>query len=327
MKIVITIGDCNGIGLEVLIKAIMDLDSKHKEFIDVDFSIVGNEKTIAEYLDKFDFPVSVGEDKLIINSRVCQIIKCNNYSRVELGKETLSSGVLAVEAIEKAVGMTIKGEFDGIVTLPISKSVVYKAGWQFPGHTEMLANACNVENPLMILCDDYIRVGLATIHVSLKDVPKLINRKMLIEIISKFNYSLINDFGIERPKIAVLGLNPHAGENGALGDEELNVINPSLNELKNLKIDVFGPFPSDGFFAHGEYKNFDGILAMYHDQGLIPLKMIAKGTGINFSAGLPIVRTSPDHGTAFQLAGKNIADSSSLKNAILLNLKINKNHI
>ena len=327
MKLVFTIGDCNGIGLEVLVKGIISIDNNCNEFQDIDFYICGHHKTIQEYLEHFNFPVSVTEDKLIIKNRICPIINCENYSKVEFGQESISAGKLAGEAIETAVKMTLAGNFDGIVTMPISKAVVYKAGWKFPGHTEMLANACGVEKPLMILCTDKVRVGLATIHVPIQKVPQLITFELLTEIIEKFAHSLNFDFGIKAPKIAILGLNPHAGENGALGREEIEVIEPALSFLKSKKIEVFGPFPADGFFAHGEYKNFDGILAMYHDQGLIPLKMIAEGAGINYSAGLPIVRTSPDHGTAFNIAGKNCADSKSMINATKLNYHIIKNRL
>jgi 4-hydroxythreonine-4-phosphate dehydrogenase len=170
----------------------------------------------------------------------------------------------------------------------------------------------------MILCDESIRVALVTIHVPLLRVPSLIDKKRVLDHIKLFNQSLKRDFGFTSPKLAVLGLNPHAGESGNIGREELEEIIPAIEVAKFNGLSVSGPFPADGFFAHGDYKNFDGILAMYHDQGLIPLKLLARGAGVNFTAGLPIVRTSPDHGTGFSIAGKNLADEMSVMNAIRL---------
>jgi len=338
MNIIFSMGDCNGIGLEVLVKAIIEYDklieSKKQKANgrklneeNNTFSIAGNTKTIEDYISHFKFPAQVKNNSLVIESRICPIVKCGKYSKVSFGEESKSAGELATKSIEKALSLTLNGQFDAMVTMPVSKSVLYKAGWKYPGHTEMLAEGCGVINPLMILCKDKLRVGLATIHIPVKDVSRSLTKSGIIETGQRFNDSLKTDFGIKQPKIAVLGLNPHAGENGDIGKEEITKIIPAINELNKKGINAFGPFPADGFFAYGEYKVFDGILAMYHDQGLIPLKLLTKGSGINFTAGLPIVRTSPDHGTGFNIAGNGIADFRSTLNAIRLAIRIVKNRI
>ncbi len=318
MKIIINIGDCNGIGIEIMLKAIELLDYKK----DLEISIAGNTKTIQEYIEKISYDAQIENGKLKAGKYLCPIIECDNYSPVQFGVEDEKAGRLAAEAIETAVDKYFEEEFDAIVTMPVSKSSLYKAGWQYPGHTEMLAARSNVKDPLMILCTDKIRVGLVTIHIPLQEVSSSINKDNLLLTALKFNKSLIKDFGINQPKLAVLGLNPHAGENGGIGKEEIDLIIPSIEEMRLYGVNAFGPFPSDGFFAYDEYLKYDGILAMYHDQGLIPLKLLAKGEGVNVTAGLPIVRTSPDHGTAFPIAGKNIADPVSALKAITMAIHI-----
>ncbi len=325
MKIVFTTGDCNGIGLEVLAKGLLKLEEKrfNKQ---IDFTIIGNKKTIVEYYEKIKFPYQINGNSLHIGNKQLIIIDNEYYSPVEFGKETIAAGKLAAHSIEKAISMVLTNEFNAMVTLPISKAVIHKAGWKFTGHTEMLAARCNVSKPLMLLCSNKIRVGLLTIHVPLLEVPKLITKKIIQEISIIFHNSLIKDFAINKPKIALLGLNPHAGENGDIGKEEQEIIIPAINNIKtDYNINLSGPFPADGFFAHKDYLNYDGILAMYHDQGLIPLKLLANGTGVNFTANLPIVRTSPDHGTAYQIAGKNLADGNSVAEAIIMAFKIAEN--
>lgn len=322
MNIVFTIGDCSGIGLEVFVKAVIEFDKKSKFSKDTNFFITGNEKTIAEYLSYFNFPASVKNDELTIKQRTIPIIKSGSYVKVKFGEDSKNAGQLAAKSIEKAMSLTLKKRFDALVTLPVSKSSLYQAGWHYPGHTEFLAARCNIKNPLMVLCTDKVRVGLVTVHIPVKDVSKILTKSQIIENGKKFSESLTKDFGIKEPKIAVLGLNPHAGENGDIGKDEITTIIPAINELRNIDLKAFGPFPADGFFGHGEYKKYDGILAIYHDQGLIPLKLLAKGSGVNFTAGLPIVRTSPDHGTACDIAGKDVADFKSTYNAIELAIKI-----
>ncbi len=320
MKIITTTGDCNGIGAEVFAKSIAEL-SREGFFTDTLVYIAASPETLSDYYSRsgrrdFDWNLKKESNILIINNIEIPVIPLRSTAEVNFGSESADAGALAAESIIKAVDSVISGEFDALVTLPISKAVIYKSGWKFPGHTEMLADKCSVENPLMILGDEKNLVALATIHVPVSAVPALITREHLIERIDTFHRSLQYDFGIGEPKIAVLGLNPHAGENGGIGKEEINIINPVISEFQNKGMLVEGSFPADGFFAHGSYTGYDGILAMYHDQGLIPVKMLAKGGGINFTAGLPIVRTSPDHGTAFQIAGRGIADHRSTYQAL-----------
>jgi 4-hydroxythreonine-4-phosphate dehydrogenase len=325
MNIIISQGDCNGIGIEVMIKSILDFDRVHEDFERHDLFISGSLETMEEYLGHFQLPVNFFSDSIQIGNRICPVIDCGNYSPVQFGQETESAGKLAAGAVETAVERTLAGEFDALVTMPVSKNSLYMAGWKFPGHTEMLADRCGVKNPMMILFKDSLRVALATIHVPVKSVHSLINAGLVKEKISTLNESLKRDFGRQNPSIAVLGLNPHAGESGAIGKEEVDIINPALTECQEKGLMAEGPFPADGFFAHGAYHNYDGILAMYHDQGLIPLKLLANGGGVNFTAGLPIVRTSPDHGTAFAIAGRDMANHSSSLDALVSAVEIAEN--
>lgn len=324
MRLIITIGDCNGIGLEVLIKAIDKL-IKAELLYDIKFDIAGNRQTIKEYCDLMELPVQFEGNGFWTGNMFCEILDCNTYSKVEFGKSTHDAGKLAIEALDIAIEKILGNHYDAIVTLPISKYSMYNAGWMFTGHTEYLSYKCNIPKPLMILCTDEIRVALATIHVPVKVVPELINPHHITEMIDAFNNTLIKDFNIVNPRIAVLSLNPHAGENGTIGTEETDILIPTIQKFLLKGMSIEGPFSSDGFFGFGLYKQFDGILAMYHDQGLIPLKLLSEGAGVNFTAGLPIVRTSPDHGTAYELAGKNIADYMSTYQAILTAVQIVEN--
>lgn len=325
MKIVVSCGDVNGIGLEIFLKAVKRFSLEFKYSNDVDFTLVVNKHTLLQYANNIRTKITVRNDYFSIRGRKINLIDCKNQPEVQFGRITKSSGELAAESIKIALDKTIKKEFDAMLTLPISKESIYKTGWKFPGHTEMVANACKVDNPLMILCTKAIRVALATIHVPLKKVPALISSDLLVEKAVKMNKSLMKDFCEQDPRIAVLGLNPHSGENGNLGKEELEIIKPAIKRLKEKNVNAFGPFSADGFFAHGEYLRYDGIIAMYHDQGLIPLKLIAMGSGINYTAGLPIIRVSPDHGTAFDIAGRNLADEASTYNSIELAYSIFQN--
>ncbi len=314
MKLVISLGDPNGIGIEIFIKAVKELSQDYLNRID--FFLAGNLTTISNYIYKMGYLVKFDKEGFYINDNYIRVINVGVDSPIEFSKITLSAGKLSAAAVEYALQETINKTFDAMLTLPVSKESLYKAGWKYPGHTEMLAAGCNVENPLMILCTRKMRVALATVHIPITKVPESISIDSLLELATIFNYSLVHDYGIDNPKIALLGLNPHAGENGNIGTEEIDIIEPAIKKLNEKGILAEGAFPADGFFAHGAYHNYDGILAMYHDQGLIPLKMSANGAGVNVTAGLPIVRTSPDHGTAFAIAGKDIADHRSTLEAI-----------
>jgi 4-hydroxythreonine-4-phosphate dehydrogenase len=324
MKIIITIGDPNGIGIEVMLKA-LEVFYSDKNNSDVEITIAGNSETIQKYAYMIDYPINVVDNSFSIAGNRVEIEECCPPLEIEAGKPRKAAGATARAAIEYALEATIAKKFDAMVTMPVSKEVLKMAGWKYPGHTEMLATRCNVKKPLMVLCTRDIRVALVTIHVPVHELPYAITTHTIVKLGSSFHHSLVCDFAIDCPKIATLGLNPHAGEGGAIGNEENDIITPAIEKTKVRSINIDGPHPADGFFAHGDYKNYDGILAMYHDQGLIPLKLLAEGAGVNFTAGLPIVRTSPDHGTAFAIAGRNKADASSAFEAITMARQIAQN--
>ena len=211
-----------------------------------------------------------------------------------------------------------------LVTAPINKKNIQSSEFNFAGHTEFLADYANEDNPLMILCDEGLRVGLVTGHLPLKEVPSALNKELILSKLEVFNKTLKQDFGIEKPKIAVLGLNPHSGDEGLLGTEEQEVISPAIKEAFGKAIIALGPYPADGLFGSSSYQKFDGILAMYHDQGLAPFKAMAFHNGVNYTAGLPIVRTSPDHGVGYDIAGKNVASEQSFRQAVYLACDIYK---
>lgn len=330
MNLIFTLGDCNGIGIEVMIKSIITFDILNKSKNNttnnsIEFAIIANTRTLREYLSFFDFNVEFLSDSVKINDRICKIFECDNYSPVDFGKETLSAGRLAKEALIKSFDLLKTKKYDAVVTMPVSKHSLHLAGWSYPGQTEYYTEMSHVDMPLMILCTSKIRVSLATIHVPIKSVSAILNIENIKNQIGLFSRCLANDYNIKDPKIAVLSLNPHAGENGDIGSEENDIIIPAINNAKSNGLKAFGPFASDGFFAHGDYKQFDGILAMYHDQGLIPLKLLADGGGVNYSGNLPIIRTSPDHGTGFAISGTNIANHQSTLDAIELAISIAQN--
>ena len=245
--------------------------------------------------------------------------------KIEFGKVSKEAGAYAGEAIEKAAELCLEGSLDAMVTSPVSKDAMSLAGYRYSGQTEMLSELTKSNRVAMMLVAGDLRVGLATVHVPLSNVHKKISKQTIAEKLSVIHLSLRRDFGIKSPNIAVLALNPHAGENGMIGEEEKKYIVPVLRSMQKKKIYADGPFPADGFFGTHAYTKYDAVLAMYHDQGLIPLKMLGFDIGVNFSAGLPIVRTSPDHGTAFDIAGKGIANPRSMIEAIKLAVTIVKN--
>lgn len=237
---------------------------------------------------------------------------------VDMGKLTPRAGSMAMQAVDEGIRLVRQQKVDALVTAPISKLAIVRAGYNFPGHTEYLAKKTGVKEKVMMMVSTEMRISLATDHIALNQVSERLTINGLIAKLKRLQASLIRDFGIIRPKIAVLGLNPHAGESGVLGDEEENVIIKAIRDSGNRGILALGPFPADGFFGNRLYCGYDAIMAMYHDQGLIPFKTLSFGSGVNFTAGLPIVRTSPDHGTAFDIAGKNQADEGSMIQAVLL---------
>ena len=241
-----------------------------------------------------------------------------NIKQLQVGKISPDAGVCAGMAIEKAVSLALNKSVDAIITAPISKEALHLAGYNFPGQTEMIAMLSRSEQSTMMLVSGGLRVALATIHIPIKDVASGISKERILSKIKIVDTTLKNDFKIKMPKIAVLGLNPHAGENGEIGTEEKEFISPAIKISKENNILVEGPFAADGFFGTKQFKNYDAVLAMYHDQGLIPLKLLEFENGVNFTAGIKVLRTSPDHGTAYDIANKYIANPSSMIAAIEL---------
>lgn len=313
----ITIGDYNGIGPEVILKVLHN-NQLNRICTPV---IYGSMRILNRYrnqLDMKDWNLFGAQKIEQANPKMTNVITCwqDPQEDIQPGKVTPEAGKGAFESLKRAVEDLKGGKLDAIVTGPINKNNIQNEEFKFPGHTEYLAEAFDVKEPLMFMVSDTLRVGVVTGHVSLREVAEQITKEKIVIKLQAMLKSLRGDFGIRKPRIAVLGLNPHAGENGLLGSEEQDIIEPAIKELKNKGQLIYGPYPSDGFFAAQTYRKFDAVLAMYHDQGLTPFKTIAFNDGVNFTAGLPIVRTSPDHGTAYDIAGKNQADETSMRQAI-----------
>lgn len=320
-------GDINGIGYEVIIKALMD-----NSMNEVCTPIVYGSPKVAAYhrkalnINNFSFNNIRSADEASL--RKVNMINClDDNVRVELGKATPQSGEAALISLERAVEDLLNGKTDVLVTAPIDKENIQSPAFKFNGHTEYLKSKAGASDVLMFMIGESMRIGVATGHVPLSSVPGLITIDLLMSQLRLMNQSLIVDFGIRKPRIAVLGLNPHAGENSLLGKEEGETIIPTVQQAVREGILAFGPYPADGFFGAGSFVKFDGILAMYHDQGLAPFKALSFDTGVNFTAGLPFVRTSPVHGTAFSIAGKGEASESSFRQAIYLACTIYKNRM
>ncbi len=298
--IYISCGDVNGIGLRCLDQAL--LENPH---LSSSIQLVIDERVYQEACDVYSLSAKIS------------VYNINSPARLSPGSVTADASLLAMESLSAACSLAATTQGAGLVTLPINKHALRQAGWRFPGQTEMVAAVSGGE-PLMVLCSGKTRVGLATIHVPLRDVPMLITSDLLVTKLQILHDHLQSDVGISHPRIAVLGLNPHASEHGEIGSEDLDVTGPAILKAQAHGFHVEGPFAADGFFGFGNYSNFDGILAMYHDQGLIPLKLLSKGAGVNVTAGLSIVRTSPDHGTAYDKAATGDVDARSTAESILL---------
>ncbi len=312
----ITIGDINGIGLEVIIKALShpSVTQLCTPVIYGASKVVSYHKNIVNPPD-FTFHTTGTADK-IYHQKINVVNVWQDNINIELGKETEEAGRIAHVALDRAVRDLKEGHIDVLVTAPISKNAMHMAGFAYPGHTEYLAHEFGGKPGLMMMVADTFRVGLVTTHLPLSQVSAAITREKIKSALDILINSLRIDFGIGRPVIAVLGLNPHAGENGHLGKEDDEIIQPVILEAKKSGDLVMGPYPADGFFGAMQHRKFDGVLAMYHDQGLIPFKMLHFQDGVNYTAGLPYVRTSPDHGTAYEIAGKNEADPTSFRTAL-----------
>ena len=333
-KIGISMGDFNGIGVEVILKTLTDT-----RILELCVPVIFGAARVFSYYKKllnidFTFQQHFIEDKNLatsIHNQKINIVNCASAKlEVETGKVTAEAGRCALAALEGATKALQEGWIDGLVTAPINKDNIQSETFNFPGHTEYLTEKFSVDkvkDSLMLLVHENLRVGVVTGHIPLKDVPTVVTVEKITNKLSLMIHSLKQDFRILKPKVALLGLNPHAGENGLLGKEEKDIILPIIEEFRCKEHLVYGAFPADGFFGAKEHEKFDGILAMYHDQGLIPFKTLAFNEGVNFTAGLPIVRTSPDHGTAYGIAGKNIANENSFRNALFLAIDTVKSRI
>ncbi|MCC6720881.1 MAG: 4-hydroxythreonine-4-phosphate dehydrogenase PdxA [Bacteroidia bacterium] len=319
----ITSGDINGIGPEIVLRTFAD-ERMYDKFIPVLYANVQVFKYYKNLLNLTDKPFY----KIIKSTEECEPNKLNlkicyeSEITITPGQASEQAGAFAFSSLKTAIDDLKNNRIDVLCTSPIDKQTIKNSEFNYNGQTGYIANQFNCKKYSMMLVSDVLRVGLVTEHVPLKDVSEILTKELIIEKIQVLNNCLKEDFGIAIPKIAVLGLNPHTGDNGEIGKEEIEIINPSINEARNKGIEVWGTYSADGFFGNNQFAKFDAVLAMYHDQGLIPFKYISFEEGVNFTAGLPIIRTSPDHGTAYSLAGKGIADISSFTSALYFAEKI-----
>lgn len=317
--IAISCGDPNGIGPEVILKTLSESGAD-----DTTSLLLGDENLYTFYRDSCDLSVDynvINSIQEIVHSRINLLDISNGKAfNPKPGKISKDAGKYAMLSVETGIELCLQDRADALVTAPISKEAISLAGFSVPGHTEFLAEKTGTDQVLMVLVSGSLRVALATVHVPLRDVPDLITVNLVKQRIEQFADSLTTDFSIKNPAIAVLGLNPHAGDGGIIGKEEFEQITPAIHAFResNSGITVNGPFPADSFFGKRMHDLYDGILAMYHDQGLGPFKTLSFGNGVNMTAGLPIIRTSPDHGTAFDISGKNMADHRSFAEAFKL---------
>jgi 4-hydroxythreonine-4-phosphate dehydrogenase len=323
-RIGITVGDLNGIGPEVVIKALHD-NRIHQLITPV---IYGSTRVLSFYKKQMnleDFAYSQVKSKGQFTTKVINVVNCwEEVIEITPGKPSRETGNAALLSLKQAAQDLKEGLIDALVTAPIDKSTIHSSEFPFKGHTEFLAEYFDTSDYLMLMVSEKLRVGLVTEHIPVKEVSLMVTRERVAIKLMILEQTLQKDFGIPKPKIAVLGLNPHAGDEGLIGQEEETIIKPLINEVKNKNKLVYGPFSADGFFASGQYTRYDGVLAMYHDQGLIPFKTMAFDSGVNFTAGLPTIRTSPDHGTGYSIAGKNQANEGSMRQAIYTAMDIVK---
>ena len=322
IKVGISVGDINGIGIEIILKTFADVRM-------LDFCtpvIFCSSKLLSIHAKALNLNVPVNGintiDK-VAPSKVNALAITNEQVNVEFGKETKEAGEYAFLSLQAATKALQNNEIDVLVTAPINKHNIQSDKFNFKGHTEYLESRLDGES-LMILMTDKIRIGLITGHIPVTEIADKITVDLIEKITAIMHASLIKDFGITKPKIAVLGLNPHCGDNGVIGKEDEEIIRPTLQKIQEKGQLIYGPYAADSFFGSEAYKNFDAVLAMYHDQGLGPFKTLAFGKGVNFTAGLGAIRTSPDHGTAYEIAGKNEANHSSFKEALFAAIKIYK---
>ena len=323
IRVGISIGDLNGIGCEVILKTFED--ARMLEFCTP--VIFASNKTISHQKNALGISINyngVHDASKALDGKVNVVNVWKETPNVEFGKETQEGGAYAIKSLRAAVKALKEDKIDVLVTAPISKKNIQSDDFEFPGHTDYLAQELEGES-LMFMVTDNLKVGLLTDHIAVKDVPHTINPILIRTKVRIIEKSLQMDFGIQRPKIALLGINPHSGDQGVIGKEDEEIMKPVIKEMSEAGHLVFGPYSADSFFGSDEYKKFDAILAAYHDQGLIPFKTLSFGNGVNFTAGLSKIRTSPDHGTAYEIAGKGKADHNSFKEAIFKAIHIFNN--
>jgi 4-hydroxythreonine-4-phosphate dehydrogenase len=318
VRIGITHGDVNGISYEIIIKTLMD-----QRLMELYTLVVYGSSKVASYhrkvlnINEFNFNLVKKADQA--HPRRPNIVNIHDEEiKIDLGTSTTIAGELSLLSLDAALEDLQKGLIDVIVTAPINKKNIQAPGFTFPGQTEYFARKSQTENYLMLMVNNNVRIGMVTGHLPLSQVKEEITTELILKKIQVMNHSLMRDFGIVKPRIAVLALNPHAGDDGLIGTEEKSVIRPAIEKAYSQNILAFGPYPADGFFGAASFRNFDGILAMYHDQGMIPFKLMSFEEGVNFTAGLPMVRTAPAHGTAYELAGKDQASPEAFRNAIYM---------
>lgn len=321
-RIAISIGDFNGIGPEIILKSLSEAD------LNASTPVVISPATVIEtalsYLP-FELDINYTDDSGDIETGIINVLSYPVEGlQITPGIQSAQGGLVAMHSIERSIQLCMDHETQAMVTAPISKEAVNLAGYNIPGHTEFLASKTGMDSVLMMLVSGDLRVALVTTHIPVKEVSSAISEQVIIDKVELLASSLIHDFGIKKPKIGVFGLNPHAGDGGIIGQEEIEIITPALKKIRARRPDLtlHGPMPADGFFGQQLHKQHDAILAMYHDQGLAPFKLLSFGKGVNFTAGLPIIRTSPDHGTAFDIAGKGVANPSSFKEAYKLAIEL-----
>lgn len=326
IRLGITHGDTNGVGYEVIMKCFSSND-----ILELCTPIVYGSSKIMNYHRKAlglqTTQVNITRNAGYVKDSTLNVVDVINEDvKIELGQPGKQAGKAAFMALEAAVSDLKKGVIDVLVTAPINKENIHSEEFAFPGHTEYLeASLGDGEKALMILCSDKLRVALVTTHLPIAQVAGAITKEMIVEKLKAFDTSLQQDFNVQKPRIAVLGLNPHCGDNGVIGNEEKTIIEPAIQEANDNNVMCFGPYAADGFFGNAQYLRFDGVLAMYHDQGLAPFKVVSMNDGVNVTAGLPYVRTSPDHGTGYDIAGQGIANEQSMRQAIYTAIDIFRN--
>lgn len=323
IKVGISVGDLNGIGPETILKTFED--SRMLEFCTP--VIFASIKTMSFFKKHFDSQINfhgINEINQIVEGKVNVLNVWKENPNIQFGQEDQEIGLMAVKSLESATQALKNDAIDVLVTAPINKLTVQSDTFEFPGHTNYLAKELEGTS-LMFMVTDELKIGLLTDHVPVKDVATYITSKLITEKVETVYQSLVRDFKINKPRIAVLGINPHAGDNGVIGEEDDKIMKPTLEKIREKGKIVYGPYSADSFFGSKNYKNFDAVIASYHDQGLIPFKTLTFGEGVNFTAGLSKIRTSPDHGTAFEIAGKGTADESSFKEAVFMAIKIFNN--